>query len=437
MGIAMIGCGSSAPDAGAATHGEAGGTTTGTAGSGGAIVTPEDASAITSESGSSVDAGEPIVHTDDAAIDAGPKAFVHPGILVNRAQLDFVKSKLGVEPYKSAFAQTNTSRFGSLSYAPSPIAVVECGSFSNPDIGCTAEKNDATAAYTQALLWSLTGQEAHAKKAIEIMNGWSAVLKDHTNSNAPLQSAWTASVFPRAAEIIRYTYDGWAAADVTRFAAMLRDVYLPKVINGDANSNGNWELSMAEASVAIGVFLDDRATFDKAIAMWRKRVPAYFYLTTDGALPVPPPGGNKNTQAALTTYWYDQTTFSDGLCQETCRDLGHVQYGLAAMINAAETARIQGVDLYGEQAKRITAGLELHAQYLNGAAVPSSLCTGTLTDVSADPTWEIAYNHYANRTKAALPQTKALIAKIRPVDTDHHMDWETLTHAEVGSVGIP
>jgi len=208
-------------------------------------------------------------------------------------------------------------------------------------------------------------------------------------------------------------------------------------VNGDANSNGNWELSMAEASVAISVFLDDRATFDKAIAMWRKRVPAYLYVTTDGALPVPPPGGNKSSQAALLKYWYDQTTFPDGLCQETCRDLGHVQYGLAAMINAAETARIQGVDLYGEQAKRITAGLELHAQYLNGAAVPSSLCTGTLTDVSADPTWEIAYNHYANRTKAALPQTKALIAKIRPVDTDHHMDWETLTHAEVGSVGIP
>jgi hypothetical protein len=287
------------------------------------------------------------------------------------------------------------------------------------------------------LLWYFTGQDAHAKKAIEIMNGWSAVLKDHTNSNAPLQSAWTASVFPRAAEIIRFTYGGWAAADVSRFAAMLKDVYLPKVIGGDANSNGNWELSMAEASIAISVFLDDRATFDKSIAMWTKRVPAYLYVASDGALPVPPPGGNKTTQAALVSFWYNQATFIDGLCQETCRDLGHVQYGLAAMINAAETAHIQGVDLYGEQSKRITAGLELHAQYLNGAAVPSSLCGGTLTAVSGAPTWEIAYNHYANRAKVALPQTKALIAKIRPVDTDHHMDWETLTHAEVGSFGIP
>jgi Alginate lyase len=440
IGLAMFGCGSSAPETGAATEPGADGAASGSGGSGGStgvIVSPPDSSSGTSEGGGSVDATAPLSHADGAALDAGPTGFVHPGILVNRAQLDLVKSKLGVEPYKSAFAQASSSRYGSLSYAPAPIAVVECGSFSNPDIGCTAEKNDATAAYTHALLFYLGGQEAHAKKAIEIMNGWSAVLKDHTNSNAPLQSAWTASVFPRAAEIIRATYQGWAAADVSRFAAMLRDVYLPKVINGDANTNGNWELSMAEASVAISVFLDDRATFDKAITMWRKRVPAYFYVSSDGALPVPPPGGNKSNQAALVSYWYDQATFIDGLCQETCRDLGHVQYGLAAMINAAETAHIQGVDLYGDESKRIIAGLEFHAKYLNGAAVPSSLCTGTLVGVSPAPTWEIAYNHYANRAKASLPQTKALIAKIRPVDTDHHMDWETLTHAEVGSVGTP
>ena len=36
----------------------------------------------------------------------------------------------------------------------------------------------------------------------------------------------------------------------------------------------------------------------------------------------------------------------------------------------------------------------------------------------------------------SLPHTKNFIAKIRPTDADHHMVWETLTHAEVGSVGI-
>ncbi len=50
--------------------------------------------------------------------------------------------------------------------------------------------------------------------------------------------------------------------------------------------------------------------------------------------------------------------------------------------------------------------------------------------------WEIAYNEYATRLKQPLPNTAALIAKLRPTSVDHHMDWETLTHAEVGSVGI-
>ena len=71
---------------------------------------------------------------------------------------------------------------------------------------------------------------------------------------------------------------------------------------------------------------------------------------------------------------WSTTTFFQGLSQETCRDLGHVQYGFAAMINAAETGRIQGVDLYSEQAARIVAGLELNASYLNGKTTPMPVC---------------------------------------------------------------
>ncbi|MFM9597856.1 alginate lyase family protein, partial [Streptomyces scabiei] len=82
--------------------------------------------------------------------------------------------------------------------------------------------------------------------------------------------------------------------------------------------------------------------------------------------PVPPPGENKTTTAALVSYWYNQSTFVDGLSQETCRDLGHVQYGLAAMINAAETARVQGVDLFTLERDRIAAGLEYHADFIGG-----------------------------------------------------------------------
>lgn len=365
--------------------------------------------------------------------DVGPKdGFIHPGILVQKKQLDFVKAKIaaGAEPWKSAFAAAKASRFGSLSYAPKPRAIVECGSYSTPDYGCSDEKNDVTAAYTHALLYWFTGDEAYAKKSVEIMNAWSAVLTDHTNSNAPLQSAWCGSVFPRAAELIRASYPKWASADVARFSKMMRNVYLPKVIKG-SSANGNWELSMVEATIAIGVYLDDRTTFDAATKMWRKRVPAYLYLASDGATPVPPPSGGK-TGAALVTYWYDPGKFVDGLCQETCRDLGHTQLGLAAMINAAETAHIQGVKLYEEEADRLAKGLEFNGQYLDGVAPPSWLCGGKLTDATPTAMWEIALNELEGRLGRTLPHTRSIATKLRPTGTNHHMIWETLTHAGVG-----
>ncbi len=315
-----------------------------------------------------------------------------------------------------------------------PHADVGCGPISNPDIGCTDEKSDVIAAYTQALLYYFSDNEAYAKKAIQIMNAWSGVLKSHSLANATLESAWAASVFPRAAEIIRATYTGWAPSDITAFKAMLQTAYLPYIQNGSA-SNGNWEISMIEGSMNIGVFLDSKPVFDKAVAMWKKRVPAYIYMTSDGATPVPPPTGAK-TGAALTQFWYGQTKYVNGLAQETCRDLGHVQYGLASITNAAETATIQGEDLYAVEGDRIRAGYEFHAQFINGTAVPSYLCGGSLVDANPDAMWEVGYNALVNRKGMSMPATETLLPRIRPTGADHMMVWETLTHSGVGTAGF-
>jgi hypothetical protein len=362
-------------------------------------------------------------------------AFRHPGVVVTRASLEFVKARIraGEEPWTSALAKT-AERFGALAYRAEPFAVVECGPYSKPSVGCMEERNDALAAYTHALRWYFTGDVAHARKAIEIMNAWSAVLKDHANSNERLQAAWVGALWPRAAEIIRHTYDGWAPGEVERFRVLLRDVYLPEIAVSAGGTNGNWELTMADAMLGIAVFLDDRATFDHALARWRKRVPAYIYMEADGPRPIPPPDAGKDEPAALKKYWYGQERLADGVGQETCRDLAHLAYGLASIAHAAETARIQGVDLYEEESARIRAGLERHAAYLNGEPVPEWLCGGKLDlgDYKSLVTWEIALNHYEKRKGLALPQTRRLVEKIRPTGTYLHMAWETLTHAESG-----
>ena len=369
------------------------------------------------------------------------QTFYHPGVLINQAQLDSLKKFVaaGKQPWKDAYTEALASSFSSLSYVPRPFDTVDCGAFNVPNNGCTEETVDSKAAYSHALLWYLNGNKAHAQKAIQIMNAWSAVLKTHANTNAPLQAGWGATMFPRAAEIIRYTKAGWAQADIDRFSNMLRKAYLPNMWDGSPRSNGNWDLTMIEGMMGIGVFLDSVPVFDHAVTMWRQRVPAYFYMTTDGPYPPPSPGDTTMVNKDLIiTYWQGQTTFKDGLSQETCRDFNHTQFGIASTINAAEIARLQGVDLYGSEEKRLITALEFHSNFMNGAAVPSWLCDGKL-HLSTSPTWEIAYNHFHNRMNIALPNTLKLIGRIRPTGataTQWMMAWETLTHAETGGKAV-
>ncbi len=192
----------------------------------------------------------------------------------------------------------------------------------------------------------------------------------------------------------------------------------------------------------IAVFLDDKPTFDKAVDMWRKRTPAYVYLTTDGQLPVQPPKDTRS-DSSLRGYWHNPTQFVDGLAQESCRDLpnsgtqgfGHAQYGVAGIISAAETALIQGVDLFAGEQKRLVAMSELHSKYMNGAST-SGLCQTQIEKVAPDPMWEIVYNEYANIRGQAMPETLKLLQKNRPMGATHHMVWETLTHGDIGKAGL-
>ncbi len=357
--------------------------------------------------------------------------FYHPGVLVNREQLDFVKRKAaaGLEPWKSALAAARASELASLTYAPHPWATCECGPRSNPDRGCKDEQHDSDAAYTQALLWYLTGEKAYDDNAVKIMNDWANTLTGgHKLENGPVQAAWCAEVWPRAAEIMRYTSTAWTPADIGKFQAMLATQYVPSLVGGSCE-NGNKELSMSEALINIGVFNDDRATFDRGVKMWRGRAPAYIYLSSDGPAPVKP----ANCEMAIWGNKGHTTPLVDGLLQETCRDSGHANMAFAAMVNAAETARQQGLDLYAEQGKRMMAALEFQAQFLvpNNAPVPEFLA------FNKHPTWEIAYNHFHNRLGHDLPKIAAVLPTNRPTGVNHHMAWETLTHAGVGDVGLP
>lgn len=373
------------------------------------------------------------------SIAADSVSFTHPGVLLNSQRLDFVREAVeqGRSPWRESYALLMDDPLAALEYRSSPWKTVECGPFSKPDKGCSDEVRDAQAAYTQALAWSYSGERKHAENAVAIMNTWARTLAGgHTHSNAPLQASWSAQLWTRAAEIIRYRSDAWAQADIERFSQMLLTQYLPDIQRGAAQRigvchYGNWQASGIEAQLNIGVFLDDRQLYEKAIADWRKRLPAFIYSSADGPLPVAPADCAK-TEAELITYWEGQTVFVTGHAQETCRDLEHTAYGFAAFINVAETAYIQGLDLYEEQSQRLRDGMEFHTRYRNEKVTPEWLCNGKLVG-DLNGTFEVAYNHFANRKQQALPETQRWLLERRPARGYFHYLWETLTHAETGS----
>jgi hypothetical protein len=376
-------------------------------------------------------------------------SFKHPGILENREQLEHVRQKImaGEEPWKTAYRNMQNDPLGSLSYqAQANWSTIDCGERdgSPPNPACAAERQDARAAYTQALLWYYSGNTVYAENAINIMNAWANKLSGgHTNTNRALQASWTGALWPRAAEIIRYTYDGWGEIDRLKFEKMLKEQYIANI---DGQSTvchfGNWQAVITEAKMNIAVFLNDTALYDIAIKRWRDHVPAYIYIDADGSLPERVPNCAKyENEDDLIQYWSGQekSTFTQGHAQETCRDLEHLAYGVAGFTNVAETAYIQGLDLYAEQSERITSTMEFHTKYdRNNAIIPASICKGKLIrDAGFKGTLEIAYNHYANRKGISLPNTKEWLSNgNRFAPGRFHYAWETLTHGDIGNAGV-
>jgi Alginate lyase/Secretion system C-terminal sorting domain len=359
--------------------------------------------------------------------------FTHPGMTNSKAELDFVKAKIkaGAEPWYTAFQKMKSSNFGNMYWVPKAMALVNTN---NSD--ANIENDDATAAYTQALLWYFTDNEAYAKKSVEILNAWSSKLIAHTSTDLQKQlvAAWCGSVFVPAAEIMRFSYPKWTTAESTQFSTMLNNAFLPLLVSGNPTYNGNWELSMINALVCIGVFNEDTTTFNLGVFLWRKRVPAYFYMTTDGVSPFRPYGTiSLNSETAIKNYWVNPYKYFDGLCQETYRDYGHhMQMGLASAVNTAEIAYHQGIDLYSENDKRITTAMEFQASALMGYPVSTDLFPNGFVVSDLLPTWEIAYNHFHNRKGYDLPMTNMLISsKVRPsyFTTMLNMAWESGTHA--------
>ena len=102
---------------------------------------------------------------------------------------------------------------------------------------------------------------------------------------------------------------------------------------------------------------------------------------------------------------------------------------VAAAFQGAQTAEVQGLDLFGEEQERLTRGMEYNAGFLLDPAAPGWVCPRPLDLGGAfwRLTWEVGLRHYT-AAGVDLPRTAELLTGTRPTGSALFVNWETLTH---------
>lgn len=329
---------------------------------------------------------------------ANAQGLVHPGLLQSRE--DFARIKAGIankwEPMYAGYLLFKDHPQSQFDYQlQGPMTMVG----RNPTVGQAIYDADANAAYQNAIMWAVTGERRHAEKAIEIINAWCSTLKSITGRDAVLMAGLGPFKMLNAAEVIRYTNAGWKATDIAQAESHFLKVIYPVIKDMAPFANGNWDSAALKTILAIAVFCNDQQIFEQGLVYYRNG-------PGDGSLP---------------NYIINET----GQCQESGRDQGHAQLGIAHLADCSEIAWHQGLDLYGLLNNRLLKGFEYTAKYNLGYEVPyvpaldktgkyfhakiSEVDRGKIRAV-----YEEVYNHFQNRLGNASPFTEQAAARIRP-----------------------
>jgi len=345
---------------------------------------------------------------DDLFVDVGgvPSkrgAFQHPGLYVTSQQLASMRRAKEVPDSVSAkgYERLVASPLSSCSYARSDgyYSTVERGPYNNPDVGSSQFSNDGTAVFYNALRWYLDGDVCHAQKAIELLNGWANTLQRVVNNDAKLIVALTAPQYLNGAEIIKHVYNAdpsvpaaqkWSAQDMARFDRLVREVFYNTIAGYYPQANGNWDANIAAANLAIGVYLDDHAIFNRALEQF------YRGDVVPGTL----------SMGSLPAYIYPT-----GESQESNRDQGHAGLGLQGFAETSEISWNQGIDVFGAYGHRLLAAARYYGRYALGAAVPSeTFISDKGRGAVSTPLFEVLANHAA--AAGAGPDDLALINRV-------------------------
>jgi hypothetical protein len=192
---------------------------------------------------------------------------------------------------------------------------------------------DAAAAYQQALLWRITGDDSYAASAANILNQWTNVCKVVTSNDANhvLAAGAQGYTFAMAAEMLS-GYSGWSESQrattknwlIDVFASVNRDFldYHAHTADGAEHYWSNWDLVTLCSYMAIGIFAENNDMINFVIN--------YFY---SGA-------GNGCIYKLTRGTHTDPLGTGEILCQnqESGRDQGHAQMSMAVAAQLCQMA---------------------------------------------------------------------------------------------------
>ncbi|MDB5248102.1 MAG: hypothetical protein JWQ40_2496 [Segetibacter sp.] len=326
------------------------------------------------------------------------QSFVHPGLLHSKDDLERMKKAVAnkEEPIYSGYLVFVQNPVSQHTYQmQGPMAMVG----RNPTVGQGTYDSDANAAHQNAVMWAITGEKAHAQKAIEILNAWSSTLKSITGRDAVLMAGLGPFKMVLAAEILRYSNAGWGEADIKQTEKHFKEVIYPVLKDFAPFANGNWDAAAIKTVMSIGVFCNDRNIFERALR---------YYVSGHG-------------NGRLTHYVINE----EGQIQESGRDQGHTQLGIGMLAECSEITWHQGLNLYGYANNRLLKGFEYVAKFNVGNEVSFTEWldrTGKYhhTKIARQDrgplraVYEQVYNHYVKRMGLTTPFTLQAAEKIRP-----------------------
>lgn len=364
--------------------------------------------------------------------------FTHPGLLYTQEGFDKMWENVQneVSPNKETWDALWWDTFSNPGWWPRPLEGVTRGGKDN----INQLRIDIKRAHQNALIWKLSGDEAHGEAACRIMNAWSSTMKWlGGNADRFLAAGLQGYELANIGEMMRDHPD----FDTEGLQNLLLNVFYP--INDDfmirhndayiGNYWANWELANLASMISIGVYCDREDIYERALN----------YFKTGK--------GNGSFYHTMPYVFEEDGGLSQW--QEAVRDQGHTTLGFVLCGVIMETAWNQGDDLYSQSDNRFMKAIEYGIRF-NSLGVRDIPTTGyeyrqgkngkpvwyygTIDyQISWRPIYYQMYNHYVNRKGLEMPNMEQMIKNANgtyiegaPGNSLDELGWYSLTYANIG-----